>query len=211
MLVDEIPLRRAETEVTEIDAVGPAVLGQFLAHLDVLFEVEEFEELVLRLVRPPFMPQIGKVLRRRVRGSLEKDEIVILVKLLERGVLRFQFAFEAKQLFGLAFVLGLLRQVGPQYVFNAGGSTDIDVPLGEGSDTESRLQTAADAFLAGGYATDVRRKTREEEERDTPVLFTRCMSWIKSQQERQASSSYPEFFKEYVVLVEDYARSIESF
>jgi len=116
---------------------------------------------------------------------------------------------ESKELFALAFVLGMLRQVGAKFVFNGGGSQELDVAFDEGPDPDARIRNAADGFLKGGYASVVQQKRRELENRDTPQLFDRCASWVGEQREKEKTDGYPESLKEYVDLMDAYAKRIK--
>ena len=115
---------------------------------------------------------------------------------------------ESKELFGLAFVLGMIRQAGRKLVFNSGSAQEVDVEFEEAADPDGRIQNAADGFLEGGYASTVRHRRRQLENQDTPGLYERCSAWIDEQRKKQATEGFPESLKEYVDLVEAYAKSI---
>lgn len=120
-------------------------------------------------------------------------------------------AAESKKLFGLAFVLGLIKKVGPRLVFNSGGSGAVDTVLGEAQDPAQGLQNALDEFLAGGYSTEVKATLREAEEADTTDLHTRCREWVEGHRGRESAPDYPEVMRDIVDRVEKYTESIRPF
>jgi hypothetical protein len=121
-------------------------------------------------------------------------------------------AREARMYFALSLALGNVRKAGQRYIFNAGGTRSVDVPLASDPDPVEARQRARDEFLRAGYGSQLKNlvESRVIEEGNKP-LYEQLGAWIQEQEELATDPDYPARFRQEIDLVREYRQSIRPF
>ena len=121
-------------------------------------------------------------------------------------------AREARIQFALSLALGNVRRAGQSYVFNAGDSRSVDVPLASAPDPVEARQRARDEFLRAGYASQIKSAldSRVLNEGNKP-LYDELGRWIDEQEQLAADPDYPAKFQQDIESVREYRKSIRPF
>jgi hypothetical protein len=121
-------------------------------------------------------------------------------------------AQESHKWFALAMATNRIRRAGQEYMYNSGRNGSIDIPLGAAADPVVARQTARDAFLQGGYGSEVRAQieSRLRSEGNEPV-HAELDAWVKQQDKYTSDPAFPADFQREIATVREFMNSIPPF